>query len=71
MSRVSVSEIDGTSRVIRSPSLRISLARSTGAAPAHFGNAAFAAATAACTSTAPPRATSASTSWVAGLTVSK
>ena len=35
------------------------------------GNAAFAAATAASTSAAPPRATSASTSCVAGLTVSK
>jgi hypothetical protein len=46
-------------------------ARSAAGRPAQAGNAALAAATAACTSASPPLATSASTCWVAGLTVLK
>ncbi len=46
-------------------------ARCGAGSEAHAGNAAFAAMTAASTSRAPPAATSASTSCVAGLIVSK
>src|SRR5580692_6401649 len=46
-------------------------ARSAAGSTAHFGNASFAAATAALTSASPPRATSASTACVAGFTVWK
>jgi len=63
--------ISGTCLAIRSPSRTIVLARSAGASAAHFGNAALAAATAASISAAPPAATSASTSCVAGFTLSK
>ncbi|CKT22568.1 Uncharacterised protein [Mycobacterium tuberculosis] len=49
----------------------MSLARSGAGMPAHLGNASLAAATAALTSASPPEATSASTSCVAGLKVSK
>ena len=71
VSPVSMAEISATCFVISSPSLCIILARSAAGVAAHFGKAALAAATAACTSASPPAATSASTCWLAGLTVSK
>ena len=71
MSLVSVCEISGTCFAISSPKLRIIFARSVAGRFAHAGNASFAAATAAFTSFSVPLATSASTSCVAGLTVSK
>jgi hypothetical protein len=70
-SLVSVRAISGTWAVISSPSRRTSLARCGAGVAAQAGNAALAAATAALTSASPPLATSASTSCVAGLTVSK
>jgi len=49
----------------------MSFARSAAGNAAHWGKASLAAATAALTSSSPPRATSASTAWLAGFTVSK
>ncbi|MCY1178904.1 hypothetical protein D9M73_192780 [compost metagenome] len=71
VSRVSSSARRGTFFSINSPRLRIRRARSLAGVAAHFGKASLAAATAMAISSAPPLATSAITSVVAGLMVSK